>query len=42
MQVGHYRGLNTTLERRIWKTSDSGKGGGGKVGSMITTASKIN
>lgn len=27
MQVGHYRGLNTSLERRIWKTGGVGTSG---------------
>ena len=31
MNVGHFRGLNTTLERRIWKTS----GGGGSSGTIF-------
>ena len=30
MNVGHFRGLNTTLERRIWKTTS------GKVGEIKT------
>ena len=41
MQVGHYRGLNTSLERRIWKTSNTGKGGQVKTGSRFSTVSKV-
>lgn len=39
MQVGHFRGLNTDLERRVWKTSANPKSGGtvkaGKSFSVI-------
>ena len=41
MQVGHYRGLNTSLERRIWKTSGSGKGGEIKTGTSFRTVSQL-
>lgn len=41
MQVGHYRGLNTSLERRIWKTNSSGKGGEIKTGTSFRTVSLL-
>lgn len=41
MQVGHYRGLNTSLERRIWKTNSSGKGGEIRTGSNLSAVSRV-
>lgn len=41
MQVGHYRGLNTSLERRIWKTNSSGKGGEIRAGSNLSAVSRV-
>lgn len=40
MLLGHYRGLNTTLERRIWKTNGT-SGSGGQVKSAGSPSSFI-
>ena len=44
MHLGHYRGLSTSLERRIWKTKGSGGGSGSLIsggGSQIKTAAAL-
>ena len=38
MNLGHYRGLNTTLERRIWKTSGSVSSSGTIFGGGVSGA----
>lgn len=46
MNLGHYRGLNTTLERRIWKTSgsvsSSGTIFGGGVGGAASKFAAVS